>query len=136
MIPTFPDNQPDIFTTNPTKPHDPTSRHFTPLGVNVGRVGIRDRNVVSGVEKKPGSLDDPHRRLVSGVRVVIGAVRARGHAGDLELAAFLESLVTRSEMHLAGMGPVELAPDLFDQEVSDATRGAGRAAGVGRKPEP
>lgn len=124
MIPTFPDNQPDIFTTNPTKPHDPTSRHFPPLGGNVGRVGVRARNVVSGGDRKPGSLDDPHRRLVSGARVVIGALRGRRQRGDLELASFLEGLVARSEMHLAGMGPVELAPDLFDQEASDATRGA------------
>lgn len=36
----FHDNGADIFTTNPTNSHDPTSRHFPPLGGNVGRVGV------------------------------------------------------------------------------------------------
>lgn len=48
---------------------------------------------------------NPHGQLMSGCRVVVGVLRARGQLADMELAGFLDALVARSAMHLAGFGP-------------------------------
>lgn len=68
---------------------------------------------------RPKAFDperNPHGQLVSGCRVVVGALRAQGRLGDRELAGFLEALADRSAMHLAGFGEQELVADIFPDD--------------------
>lgn len=59
----FHDTGADIFTTNPTNSHDPTSRHFPPLGGNVCRVGVPACRVGKDGQRTAAELMELRRLL-------------------------------------------------------------------------
>jgi hypothetical protein len=103
----FPDKRADILPTFPTLSDDPTSRHFPPLGGNVGRVGsVRVVSGRSGERSEARNLIDvehnPHGELASAAIAIAFAMRVRGRPDDQTAAQLLDRLGTRALMRLAG----------------------------------